>query len=411
MRKEVIIILLLFLLALTPRLLYVMQIQSPPFSDMADYNKMAVKFLIGDGLVQSPQYQAYRPPGYPLFLAFIYSIMGHSIAAVRIAQAFLGSLTAVLTFILSILVFRDKTFRLQVATLAGLAVALSDELIFYCGQLLTESLYTFLFVLWIVTLLWCRNIKNRPVGDGAAAAAAIMHGVLILIRPVAGIFLPMVWWLLLQSKKSKARIVLYTFLVFLAVVPWSIRNYRVTGRFVPVSTNGGVNFYIGHNPHFGYWSTGDKTAIRENTDLDEVEESSLFFRLGLDYIIGNPWQDGKHNLMKIGYLFTTTWKPWPWFNHGRELRFPPLPTWIAWPWSLPAILLVLVGLVLALVRREPVVFLVLVCLGQVLACVIFFARARFRAPLIPLLAIFMAYGIVISVKSLKDYIMIKSRRL
>ncbi|MCA9441554.1 MAG: hypothetical protein KC964_12165, partial [Candidatus Omnitrophica bacterium] len=61
------------------RYAYVLQIETPPFSDMADYETMALNLLDGQGLVMNTPhmvYKAYRPPLYPLFIAASYKLFG-----------------------------------------------------------------------------------------------------------------------------------------------------------------------------------------------------------------------------------------------------------------------------------------------------------------------------------------------
>jgi len=216
--------------------------------------------------------------------------------------------------------------------------------------------------------------------------------------------MPIAWWICLRANKRKGvRIaILYTLIACATIAPWTIRNAIVTGHFVPISTNGGVNFYIGHNEDFDYWSTGAKTTIREQTDLDEVEESALFFRLGTQFMMENPGQDFLNNVKKIGYLYSTTWKPWPWFNYGRELRFAggiPIPVW---PWGWPAIVILLIAFFLCLVRKKELGVLYACVLLQTFSCIVFFARARFRLPLIPIFSIVFALGVVSTVELIRQ---------
>lgn len=394
------ILLVIFLVALVPRILYVIQIETLPFSDMADYDRCAMNFLLGDGLIQSPEYRAYRTPGYPLLLAAIYSVADNRYQAVYLMQCVLGALTAVLTVLLFLKCFPKIPQKMIFASVAGLIMALSDESIFYCGQLLTETLYTLLFVVWVLLLL---RLRPRPQ-NWLLVTTAVLHGLLLLVRPVAGLYVILIaGFLYLRSSRDEGNLArlsrsLLSFVVYMAVLiatilPWSIRNYVVTGYFIPLSTNDGVNFYIGHNPDFGYWSTGNKTAIRESTDLDEYQESRLFFRLGLEYILNNPKQDLWNNIKKIGYLYTTTWKPWPWFNYGRELRFANVPWLPVWGWSHLAMVVIGVGAVVSLWSMQQTGLLIGCIVIQTVSCVVFFARARFRLPLIPLFAVLAAYAV------------------
>jgi hypothetical protein len=61
------------------------------------------------------------------------------------------------------------------------------------------------------------------------------------------------------------------------LAPNIIRNYAVFERFVPISTNGGINFLIGNNPQ----STG-KYYVPEEIHLEgnEAEQSIQAYAIG-----------------------------------------------------------------------------------------------------------------------------------
>ena len=52
--------------------------------------------------------------------------------------------------------------------------------------------------------------------------------------------------------KNRTRGVVHMAVVFLTliltVVPWTLRNKQVSGHFVPISTNLGINLLVGHEP-------------------------------------------------------------------------------------------------------------------------------------------------------------------
>ena len=87
----------------------------------------------------------------------------------------------------------------------------------------------------------------------------------------------------------------------LVVGPWTWRNYRALGAFVPVSTNGGVNLWQGNNPHTNgefFWS--DDPHLNPLLEVqDEVERDRLGRQLALAWIRENPRQ-----FLQLG------WKKW-----------------------------------------------------------------------------------------------------
>ena len=76
------------------------------------------------------------------------------------------------------------------------------------------------------------------------------------------------------------------------VAPWTIRNYFVFHRLIPVSTNDGTNMWIGNNPQANgafFWPR-DPAAnpLIQLVTTDEVAAEELGRRLAVDYLIHNP---------------------------------------------------------------------------------------------------------------------------
>lgn len=435
---ESIALAVLLVAAFLPRYYYVRQIATPPFSDMAHYDKIARSLLEGEGFSSDGKPTAYRPPAYPCFVAMVYAVFGPSPSAVRQAQAVLGALTCILVFfacralmnrtpLSEVRLFNLELHRLS-ALLAAFMMAFYDEWIFFTGQMLTEIPYAFLLTLLLLGFLAAdRNPDQNPKSLAIQyAGLGILSGILTLIRPVA-LFssLPLVAHLLWnrfrtsRSLSPLTRPVLAFGLGLLALcLPWIVRNAIQFGPSTGLSTNTGVNLYIGHNPHFGYWSTGDKERIRALNDWTEPEENRMFLNLGLRYVLQNPGKAFVNTGMKAVYLFLEPWrpwplegqrwtdawnpysqkhvapyKPWPWNAEGRAVPpegFYPFPLLV---WDLPFIAMVVAGLILAVYDRCRWGILYWLMGGQIAAYLVFFARARFRMPLGAALGLFAAYAL------------------
>ncbi len=457
------LLVLLLVLGFALRLAYVSQITTPPFSDMADYETMALNLLEGKGLIMSDLYKAYRPPAYPLMIAGVYRWCGLDPRNIYYLQCVLSVLTVLLVYGMTFHLFNlrkdsdldpvaDRRTCPHPATIAFFSAALfcfEETSIFFCGQLLTETLFTLLFVAWGYLLVRSVTRPSLPM----ATWAGIIAGLAILTRPnMAPLVLMGAYWFfrasrtyfrppaadwhrfsLLDSPFAPPFVmVLYA---FLAVSFWTIRNQAVLDHVVPVSTNSGVNFYLGHHEDFGYNSFGDKEGIRQRLRAqgsnDEVVESKVFTLIALRYIRSHFWEDMQNNLAKVYHLFLAPvswsssfepWKwwsyldspyrPWPWETQQRELRFWPvrdetgqmiMPSYrdyfwkegrlplVFWGW--PVIYLTLSGLVIA-IRRYPLShFFLLTLIVYTLVLMVYFANARFRAPLLPFLYPFAAYSI------------------
>lgn len=86
-------------------------------------------------------------------------------------------------------------------------------------------------------------------------------------------------------------------LALLVILPWTIRNYGVTGKFIPVSANVGINIAIGNNP---YQLTGWNRYVDSlcttaggpgsviNGEWNEAQRDSVLLHMGWSFIAGHP---------------------------------------------------------------------------------------------------------------------------
>lgn len=190
----------------------------------------------------------FRPPGYPYALSLVDRLTGGSEEAARIAQFALGLGTALLGFALG---------RRVAGTACGLfaATALSGSwtLIFFEGELLDSSL---LATLVLATLLALDTAVRRP-SIARFAAAGVLAGLASLVRPNVLAFLPFAaawaFWRVRRSAITRTRSAAFaaaatlTAAAVLAVMPAALRNHRVSGEWVLVSANGGINLWAGNN--------------------------------------------------------------------------------------------------------------------------------------------------------------------
>ena len=102
----------------------------------------------------------YQAPLYPYFLGVIYAIVGHSLLAVRLVQAIVGSCRA--------RCWRwpdDGSFRRRSGLVAGLALAIYAPAIFFDG-LLQKSVLDVFFIslsLWLLSRLIDEPRSSRPL--------------------------------------------------------------------------------------------------------------------------------------------------------------------------------------------------------------------------------------------------------
>jgi hypothetical protein len=214
--------------------------------DAAIYDRWA-KALVWGG--EMPSTQLMQAPLYPWFVSLVYRVFGPSLTAVRAAQAVLGAFTC--GFVIT--ATRRLLLSSTAGIIAGLIMALYLPAIFYEGVLLPATLILFLGSLFLVLM----THERGHAGPLRLMAAGFVLGLSVLARPTALLLVPFAIAHLVIAPRlapdppapSLVRRIgaLIVGLVF-AVAPLTIRNARTTGGFVPVTTGGGINFYIGNNP-------------------------------------------------------------------------------------------------------------------------------------------------------------------
>ena len=123
-----------------------------------------------------------------------------------------------------------------------------------------------------------------------------------LTRPVV-LLLPLV--LVVRLRAVRGSLVAVTILAYtLTLAPWSLRNYIVFDRFVPVSTMAGIVFYQGFHPPEGGWGMTPWREIHELTGHlgSEAEVSSFLIRRTLSDIAAEPAQALATLPLKLAWL-------------------------------------------------------------------------------------------------------------
>jgi len=412
------------LVALLTRAIYLLQIVGTDafrvyLGDARAYDLWARQIAGGDWIGQGVFYQA---PLYPYFLAAIYSILGSVPIAVKLVQALLGSAGCVLLALAG----RDF-FSRRVGVTAGLMWAIYPPALFFDGIIQKASVTGFLFA----ALLYVLGRHLRHTGEAAAGAArprrlliwgaGVVLGLMALNRENALILAPVVvaWALLLSPGRTwrgapaRERMLAGALVIAgLATVllPVALRNQIVGGEFQLTTAQFGPNLYLGNNPE----TDGTYVPLRagrgdpryERYDATWLAEQALGRAL-------SPAQVSRYWTGQV--LAYARAQPLDWLAlQGRKLLLTfnaieigdtediytyaedsPLLRGLLAVFHLGVLLpLAVMGLALAWPRRRAVgglyALLAAYTLG-VLASVIY---ARYRYPLVPLLALFAAYALV-----------------
>ena len=251
----------------------------------------------------------YWTPGWISTIAILYRIFGPHYIVIRI---FL-----VITALLTALLVHQAALRL-----AGMRAALAAPVFFLFSSLVFRFTIYYQYELLLGFALLCSftilfgtkasGPDRQPGGAGSPAgdllriaAGGIVAGAAALVSPrILAATLPFGICFYLAGGSRRLARALPAFLIGVALVltPWTIRNYRCFGEFIPTTSNGGINLYIANNPH----STGGYHMPPEELRPDyERHDSAMWYREAFRYIAAHPLQTAGR-MLKKGLVF---WNP------------------------------------------------------------------------------------------------------
>jgi 4-amino-4-deoxy-L-arabinose transferase-like glycosyltransferase len=244
---------IVFAVGLGLRLDYAIRAPNEPVYDARAYARIATAISEGEGFTQGPQTQRLHlqpasnyTPGLPLLVAGVYEVRGGpNEMAARILLALLSSLAIPLAF------FLGKRLGGPLAgSLAAIPVTIYPALLEYSGMLMTEPLGTTLLAATILAFLRAWEGPRR----WPWALAGLLLGAMAMLRPEYLLLLavlPAIALLRLGRENGGltwsrvAPVALTVGCACLVVLPWTVRNFVVLDRFVPLSTGGGQVLYQG----------------------------------------------------------------------------------------------------------------------------------------------------------------------
>lgn len=264
-------------LAAVMRLVYLFDVRGSalfetPLRDSIVYVDRAKGILAGEFWGSGVSF--HSAPLYPYFLA---SVMGPTIINelwwVRVVQALLSAATAGVLALIALQLFG----RVAAVATAILAIFYAPY-IFYSGELLEITLT----LLFLSLAVWQMSAATRPGGRQLFAIgafiglAALGKPNLLLLAPVAllayarptPILRPRLWpW---------RRLLILLVGLLVVVAPFTLRNRLVGGDWVLISSNGGINFFIGNNPQSsgGFLVPTEFRADLEHTQHRFAEEQT-----------------------------------------------------------------------------------------------------------------------------------------
>ncbi len=356
-------------LALAMRVWFVLAMRAHPLFepllpgyDMTVFHQWAMR--ISEGALSDGK-AFYQAPLYPYLLGALYALTGPSVLTAKLFQAFLGSITVLLVYLLGC-----RLFGRRAGILAAALTAVTPIFPFYEIFLLRATLVTVLNLAFLLALF--RFNPGKPLRTAALAGAILGVGVLaranlLVLWPVAAAWV----WLGARGRGQAMRPVAALTLAMAAVIfPVTLHNRIVGGQWALISTNFSENWKIGNSYDssggFGYPQKGLVPVL----SMDFVKlQARKTIKLMADY--EQPNNVNFYQLQPDN----------PWLAGGGLL---------CWGFFM---VFALAGMILTRERWRQLfpLYCYLLLYGGTLA--LFFVTSRFRVPLWPVLILFTAAGL------------------
>ncbi len=327
----------------------------------------------------------------------IYQVFGEYPFLVQLVQALLSAGTSVLAYDLGRRIYNRRT-----GVLAGVLCAVHPALLRYVADFHLETLLTFLLTASV--LLGVRLYEQPSMGRASAFGA--VSALAALTKAVAVLFPPLLlvcWWFSLKrSGSSQPRKLLSVAAVTLGTMalvisPWTIRNYAVTGHFVPISTGLSDAFLRGY-----VFSKPEFATLRQPPYTDAENQSNAMLR-EICAAEGAVWERDDYQTDQIlnraakarlladplAFIRKTVVGLFTFWYEMTNLKT----SVAAAAMALSAWLLAAIGLRRSRVERQPAWLLLAPIFYFNLLLAALLALGRYSVPIVPCLVVLAAFGL------------------
>ena len=440
--------LILFFMALAVRLVLFVAIapwedkvwqERIAFSDAGGYHQIAINLLEHRVYSLYPLSSSGRPisgsinlrtPVYPFFVAGIYAVSGYRVYMVLLLQIVMGAVSCLIIYKIGTLLFNNK-----VGFLAGCLLAVDFASLLYANTLMTETVFTFLFLVsiyFVARFLKRSSIKYLVWGG-------LFMGLATLCRPVSLCFpVFLVVFFIFSGFLKRTRLLsritnglIFVLIFLLTLSPWLIRNTIVFG--FPRIHSMGIMLLTDNAAYLEQARSGrsfeeiqrefgkELENLVKGKNLSEAEEVKVAQKLGLEKIMKHPILYARVHLAGALPMLVEPASSEFWRLLGREpggihilsrfltgglqgvivavrssKSFSQICYIVGTMTFLGVIYLgLIVGLIeLLLKRKYSVVILFLAILGYFLLAVGPLGNMRYRVPIMPYVMLLAAYGLI-----------------
>jgi 4-amino-4-deoxy-L-arabinose transferase-like glycosyltransferase len=352
---------------------------------------VAMGRALAEGHVADPR-PWFHPPGVVYALAAVFWACGPDLLAPRLVQAMVSTASCGLAFAVG-----RRLFSPRVGLAAAAVCAVHGVLVFETYELLppTWMVASDLLALWLLLRAAERRTPETSLLAGLALGVAAVFGPTVLPFAVFAAA-----WL-----RRPALVAALAVGVALPIAPVTWSNWQRGHEVVVLSTNGGINFYLGNNDRYEetlavrpgeHWMALQEEPARAGV-VAPGAQSAWFYERGRAFWWEHPAAAFSLYLRKL-YLFfdgpeiardtdVYAMRSDSALLRALVIRGPPwLPDGLLVP-------LALVGAAVCWRDRKRLLPAYAFVAMQALVIAAFFATSRYRVPALPVLAMFAAAGV------------------
>jgi len=382
-------------------------------SDAKIFDRWALRIAGGDWLGDASLF--VLSPLYAYVVGLVYTLIGHTPALVLILQSCLGMVCSVAVYKLA-----EDRFGTVAGVTAGLLYGSLGSLLFYETMLIGTSIAVSL----IVGFLYFTQSWHQATRPMSILLAGLCLGCVCLLRPNAFVLVPAsVLWTLYSRRELRGATAMRRLWplgigVALPLILVLLRNGLVAGVWTPLTSHGGINFYMGNHRDAPGWFApppgmraditpdaprgnleGPRRLAEANLgrELSDQEVSSYWFRQGFRFLVFEPAEAAVVVARKIRLFLSGHEQP---LNYTYEvqrdyspvLKLPFGQLWFLYP-------LAVLGIAVAIRRQDRPTDWMIYLLVYAAAVVAFHVSTRYRMPAIPLIVCFAGLGASVPIEA------------
>ena len=184
------------------------------------------------------------PPGYPATIAIAVSIFGfEGLLYLKLFQVLCSTVTG-----FCIVQMSHMLFGLRGALVSGFTWALYLPLACFSHRYWPETIFLAVFITAMYLLLCYLRTAEPRRARLIPLLAGVLFGISLYFKEVATYLpIPLTLWLIIKDRRRLSRALIFPLGILVIILPWTLRNYEIYGRFVLVGNTLGANVRKGLN--------------------------------------------------------------------------------------------------------------------------------------------------------------------